>query len=139
MLKYERDPAYSSAHAHHISVINRKQYKKSYVKKIETLVDSGCLQFTSARNEEVYRIYRARFIDKLRTDATKSLSLCVAKSSDQSRGPFTAVTIIRRISLCLLFSTATPEWFTVTVTDIGKILVILCTPLRRPLFMQLPR
>ena len=118
--------------------VAKDNFRDSRMSEIAELKKSGCFQTASIDQSKGHRLYRARFVDKLKQDRTKRSRLLFAASNDQERGLFTAAPTMKRITLRLILSIAASYRFPVFTRDITKAFVMTKTPLRRPMYMRAP-
>lgn len=132
------DSAYSSAQVHYGSAMDGGFYRESRREEIEILVDLCCFQVTSWKEVEEHRLYRARFVYRVRPDSNRRSRLCVAAFDDRFHGLFTRTPTNCQISIRLVLCVAALERFTSDIRDTSKAFVMSRTPLCRPISMQPP-
>lgn len=114
-------------------------FRSSRTEEIKALVDAGCFEIAPAIEADGHRIYRSRFVDKVKPDGTMRSRLCVAACNDQSHGLFTASPTMKRISLRLFLTIAATEKLQMHVRDVTKAFIMSKTTLRRPIYMKAPK
>ncbi len=118
--------------------MDRELFKESKQEEINTLEGLGCFHIVYKVQSEGLRLYRARFVDKIKNDGTKRSRLVVAAVRDDQHGLFTAATGLRRLSLRILLAIAVSFKFDLCAGDVTKAFAMSKTPLRRNVYMRAP-
>lgn len=118
--------------------IPKEQFFESRQEEINALHELKCFDIVDESESHGHRLYRARFVDKLKADGSKRSRLCVAACNDRNHGLFTGAPTVKRMSLRLLASLSTSYGYELYTRDVTKAFVMSKTLLRRPVFMKPP-
>lgn len=103
---------------------------------ISSLLETRCFRITGKPKPKYQRLFRSRFIDKVKSDGTKRFKLCVTACNNRNNGLFTAAPTVKWISFRLFIFLAATEQYSIHTRDVTKAFISLITTLQRPVYME---
>eukprot|EP00171_Calliarthron_tuberculosum_P023256 IDg23256t1 len=107
--------------------------------EIQFLKELNVYEVVDIDESNGHRLYKSKFLDKIKNTGEKHSRLCAAAWNDQEHGLFTAAPTIRRLSLRLLFALCATYKYAPNSRDVVRAFLRAKTKLRRPIYMKAPK
>lgn len=114
-------------------------WNESRRQELQFLSELSVFEVVDVAESKGHRLYRSKFLDKIKANGDNHSRLCAAAWNDQEHGLFTAAPTIRRISLRLLFAICAAYGYELSSRDVVRAFLRSKTKLRRPIYMRAPK
>eukprot|EP00171_Calliarthron_tuberculosum_P022600 IDg22600t1 len=114
-------------------------WDESRRQEIQFLRELSVYEIVDKEESKGHRLYRSKFLDRIKENGEKHSRLCVAAWNDQEHGLFTAAPTIRRMSLRFFLAVCASYGFEPSSRDVIRAFLRSKTKLRRPIYMRAPK